>query len=201
MWRRMCRDANLFFLYFTFLNNVKMTVEISCHLYTSYFTHITCKFLNQMINQLKVTLSLKSYCVNFTETQNVKKEQRKPEATGVLHHYVQLFYLWFPQNIISILLHTMHVIKVQWINFKEKKSKTRKEKIKEQHKKQAVIFNHEERHWLRYYMYNTIYSRIGLLMVPSTAMPWQLFMLKRQVSARSTEVWWVLLQCGVRVWG
>lgn len=65
----------------------------------------------------------------------------------------------------------------------------KKRKRKEQHKKQAVIFNHKERHWLRYYMYNTIYSRIGLLMVPSTAMPWQLFMLKRRVSARSTEVW------------
>ena len=72
---------------------------------------------------------------------------------------------------------------------------------KEQHKKQAVILNHKERHWLRYCMYNTIYYGMGLLMMPSTAMPWQLYMFKRRVSARSTEVWWVLLQCGVHGWG
>lgn len=80
---------------------------------------------------------------------NIKNLKTKQKHEGCLHHYVQLFYLWFPPNIISILLHTMHVIKVQWINFKDKKSKKNK-------KKTGCDFDHKEGHWLRYCMYNTI---------------------------------------------
>lgn len=57
------------------------------------------------------------------------EKQKTQEHEGCLHHYVQLFYLWFHQDITSILLHTMHVIKVQLVNFKDKKNKkTREEK-------------------------------------------------------------------------
>lgn len=86
--------------------------------------------------------------VSFTETQALKENRN---TRDVLHNYVQLFYLWFPQNIISILLHTMHVIKVQWINFKDEKSKKKRAT-----QKPGGDFDHEERHWLRYCMYNTI---------------------------------------------
>ena len=72
----------------------------------------------------------------------------------------------------------------------EKKNKTKQ-------KKTGCDFDHEERRRLRYCMYNTYFFYIGLLMVPSTATPWQLYVLKRQVSARNTEVWWVWLYCMV----
>lgn len=35
---------------------------------------------------------------NNSPLQKKKKEQTSPETVD-LHHYVQLFYLWFPQNI------------------------------------------------------------------------------------------------------
>lgn len=49
----------------------------------------------------------------------------------------------------------MHVIKVQWINFKDKKSKKEKSK---KNKKTGRDFDHEERLGLRYCMYNIISS-------------------------------------------
>lgn len=55
-----------------------------------------------------ISLTLRSIIgVFFTETQQTwKKEIHR----GCLNHYVQRFYLWFPQNIISILFNYIQCI-------------------------------------------------------------------------------------------
>lgn len=72
----------------------------------------------------------------FSHTLFVKSLTTKQEHTqGVCIVMYSCFICDFPQNIISILLHTMHVIKVQWINFKDERS----EKEKKQHRKKKRI--------------------------------------------------------------
>lgn len=149
-----------------------------------YLLNITASF--QRNQAIKFTFS-KTYASLYQQPDRPWKK-RSRNTRGVLHHYVQLFYLWFPQNIISILLHTMHVNKVQWINFKDKKKRKKSDT-----KKTGGDFDHEERHWLRYCMYNTSY----FIYRATDAMATVCCMLKRLRSC--TEVGWALLHIVVCV--
>lgn len=95
-----------------------MKIHLTLGLYVVDQTVVELKYCFQSFfiskSELCIYLDI-STSFAYPKMQKKKQQKKSNRSRLVLHHYVQLFYLWFPpplqKSIINILLRTIMVIK------------------------------------------------------------------------------------------
>lgn len=118
-------------------------------------------------------------------------------------HYVQLFNLWFPQNIINILLHTYNACNQSTMNQLQKEDQKKKKE-----KKRKSNTNNRRWFWPQtetlvkvLYVEHYFCLSFGYWWCHQQRRHGNWNMVKSSVFVKSTEFWWLLLHDGVHMWG